>query len=366
MNGSINNRPNRPSPWRARYPVPGGKQRSRSFKTKREAERWLRDELGKLDRGAWVDPNSGLRLYDDFSEEWVNGLVGIKNKTLVGYRGLLNTRVRPSFGKHQLRQIDRASVRRWMSTMEDEGLSPSRIRQAHQVLHASLKQAAEDGFIGRNPAEGVKVPPDTEREMLSLTVEQVRMLSSEAEKHQRGAGTLITFLAWSGLRWGEVVALRRCSLNILRNRVFVSQSATEVNGSLTFGTTKNHRSRTIVIANSVSELLAAHLTPGAFDDTVFTAPLGGPLRSANFRTRVWLPAVKAITDTYPELAGLRVHDLRHTAASLAISAGGNIKAVQQMLGHKHASLTLDRYGHLYEEDLEELAARLDRKYRGAA
>lgn len=110
----------------------------------------------------------------------------------------------------------------------------------------------------------------------------------------------------------------------------------------------------------------SHLMPGAFDDTVFTAPLGGPLRSANFRTRVWLPAVRAITDTYPELAGLRVHDLRHTAASLAISAGGNIKAVQRMLGHKHASLTLDRYGHLYEEDLEQLAARLDRKYRGAA
>jgi integrase len=313
-----------------------------------------------------VDPNSGLRLYDDFAEEWLNGLVGIKDKTRVGYRGLLNSRVLPAFGRHQLRQINPSSVRTWVSTMEGEDLSPSRIRQAHQVLHSSLGQASEDGLIGRNPAAGVKVPSDMEREMLFLTVKQIRILASEAEKYQRGAGPLITFLAWSGLRWGEVVALRRSSLNILRNRVVVNQSATEVNGSLTFGTTKNSRSRTIVIPNSVSELLAAHLTPGAFDDAVFTAPLGGPLRSANFRTRVWLPAVKAITDTSPELTGLRVHDLRHTAASLAISAGGNIKAVQRMLGHKHASLTLDRYGHLYEEDLEELAARLDRKYRGAA
>lgn len=366
MNGSIDNRPDRPSPWRARYAIPGGKQRSRSFKTKREAERWLRDELSKLDRSAWVDPNSGLRLYDDFVEEWLNGLVGIKDKTRVGYRGLLNSRVLPAFGMYQMRQINPSSVRTWVSAMDDEGLSPSRIRQAHQVLHASLEQAAEDGLIGRNPAAGVKVPSDEEREMLFLTVEQVRTLALEVEKYQRGAGTLITFLAWSGLRWGEVVALRRSSLNMLRRRVVVNRSATEISGSLTYGTTKNHRSRTIVIPDSVSELLAAHLMPGEFDDPVFVAPQGGPLRSANFRTRVWLPAVKTITETYPELTGLRVHDLRHTAASLAISAGGNIKAIQRMLGHKHASLTLDRYGHLYEEDLEELAARLDKKFRGAA
>jgi integrase len=291
---------------------------------------------------------------------------GVVGEQVVGYRGLLNTRVRPSFGKHQLRQIDRASVRRWMSTMEDEGLSPSRIRQAHQVLHASLKQAAEDGLIGRNPAEGVKVPPDTEREMLSLTVEQVRMLSSEAEKHQRGAGTLITFLAWSGLRWGEAVALSRSSLNLLRHRVVVSRSATEINGRLTYGSTKTHRSRTLIIPPSVSELMAAELSPGGPEDSVFTAAQGGPLRSANFRTRVWVPARRTLSVAYPELVELRVHDLRHTAASLAISAGGNIKAVQRMLGHKRASLTLDRYGHLYEDDLEELAVRLDRKCRGAA
>jgi integrase len=71
-------------------------------------------------------------------------------------------------------------------------------------------------------------------------------------------------------------------------------------------------------------------------------------------------------ETYPNLTGLRIHDLRHTAASLAISVGGNIKAVQRMLGHKTASITLDRYGHLYDEDLVTLANLMDQRFRGAA
>jgi integrase len=102
------------------------------------------------------------------------------------------------------------------------------------------------------------------------------------------------------------------------------------------------------------------------DDTVFKAPKGGPLRSSNFRRTVWLPSVAVLAETHPNLIGLRVHDLRHTAASLAISVGGNIKAIQRMLGHRTASITLDRYGHLYEEDLITLADQMERKFRGAA
>ena len=84
---------------------------------------------------------------------------------------------------------------------------------------------------------------------------------------------------------------------------------------------------------------------------MFTAPQGGPLRSSNFRNTVWLPSVRTLAEHHPDLVALRVHDLRHTAASLAISCGANVKVVQQMLGHKNASMTLDLYSHLYTEDL---------------
>jgi integrase len=366
VNGTIDRRPDRNKQWRGRYTGPDYKQRSKSFMTKRETEKWLRDEISKLDRGTWTDPKGGMLRYGEHAEQWLNGLVGIRPKTRVGYESLLRCRVLPTFTNYQLRRIDPASVRTWIFDMVADGLSPSRIRQAHQVLRASMDQAVDDGLIGRNPAIGVKVPADRTREMLFLDAAQARHVAAIAGDHQPGADTLITFLTWSGLRWSEAVALRRSSLDLLRNRVTVSRAATEVGGRLVHGPTKTHRARTIIIPRSVSNLLAANMTTNEADGSVFTAPRGGPLRSSNFRRTVWLPAVATFAETYPHLTGLRIHDLRHTTASLAISTGGNIKAVQRMLGHKNASITLDRYGHLYDEDLMTLADRMDEKFREAA
>jgi integrase len=96
------------------------------------------------------------------------------------------------------------------------------------------------------------------------------------------------------------------------------------------------------------------------DDLIFTSPEGQPLHTSNFHRRVWQPAITEIG-----LGDLVPHDLRHTAASLAISAGASVKAVQRMLGHASAQITLDRYSHLYDDDLEKLADSMDARY-GAA
>ncbi|WP_197701252.1 tyrosine-type recombinase/integrase [Micromonospora coriariae] len=93
---------------------------------------------------------------------------------------------------------------------------------------------------------------------------------------------------------------------------------------------------------------------GGRDELVFTAPNGGPLRNTNLRSRVFLPAAASIG-----LAGVTPHDLRHTAASLAVAAGANVKAVQRMLGHASASMTLDAYAGLFGDDLDAVANRLD-------
>jgi len=366
MNGSIDHRPDRPSPWRARYTGADGNQKSKSFKTKDRAQSWLRDQLGAMDRGEWLDPAAGRIPYREHAEQWLSGLVNIKEKTRVGYELLLRTRVLPTFGNTQVRRIDPATVRAWVAAMHQEGLSASRIRQARQVLRASLEQAVVDRRIARNPTAGVKVPIEQPREMRFLTAEQVRDLAEAANRFQPGAGGLVTFLAYSGLRWSEAVALRRSAFDPLRSRIRVREAATEISGKLVHGTTKTYRTRTVVFARSVAELVASSLSPGAPDDLVFTAPRGGPLRSANFRKSVWLPAVAELAEHHPDLLGLRVHDLRHTAASLAISCGANVKAVQKMLGHKKASMTLDLYAHLYTEDLEDLAERMDARYRSVA
>jgi integrase len=362
MDGSIQKRKDRPArPYRARYSGPDGKQRSKSFAKKGDAERWLRRELGKLDSGDWLDPKSGQITLRDWSEIWLHGLTDPKAKTLAGYESLLRSRVLPEFGDHQLRQVTPAAVRAWMAEMSKEGLSPARIRQARQVLHQMFEQAVDDGLVARNPTTRVKAPTVRPRRQLFLSAEEVSRLADACEKRQDGAGVLVRFLSYSGLRWGEAVALKRSSITRKGCHVRVKEAATEIGGKLDFGTPKTHEARTVILPAFVADRLESHIEGMPKDGLVFTAPQGGPLRTSNFRRSVWTDACEEAD--MPD--GLLIHDLRDTAASLMISSGASIKAVQRALGHASAAMTLNVYGGLFEEDLEDLASRLDERFAAA-
>jgi integrase len=342
--------------WRVRYRDPEGRERSKSFARKTDAHRFKAEQEAKLHKGEWLDPDAGRITFGEWAARWLAGLHSIKPKTLAGYESLLRVRVLPTFAGVELRRITPALVREWQTELLGE-VSPARVRQARQVLSAALEVASGDGLIPRNPCDRVKPPAVRERRQLFLTAAEVRTLAAACEARQAGSGALVTFLAYSGLRWGEAVALRWGAVG--GRRVRVRESATEVRGSLEWGTPKTHEARTVILPGFVAEVLGE---PGGSEALIFTAPRGGPLRNSNFRNQVWRPALAAAGA--PE--GLHIHDLRHTAASLAISAGASIKAVQRMLGHASAAMTLDRYGHLYEEDLETLAERMDTAYRDAA
>ena len=124
------------------------------------------------------------------------------------------------------------------------------------------------------------------------------------------------------------------------------------------GGTKTHQRRSVPLAASLVEPLARRCEGKGPGDLLFTAPRGGPLRLRAFRVRFDAAARALDLDVTP-------HDLRHTAASLAVAAGGNVKAVQRMLGHASAAMTLDVYAGLFEDDLDALADRLDGPSRGA-
>jgi integrase len=350
--GSIQ-RIDRPKPWRARYRAPDGRQHSKSFKRKIDAERWLRAEEGRADRGEWVDPTAGAVRYAQWADAWHAGLHSIGPKTRHGYASLLRSRVLPTFGETELRRISTASVRAWVAAMADDGLSGARIRQALQVLRASLDVAVSDGLMVRNPAAGVKAPRVEKRRQRFLTAVELGGLSDAADDY----GPLVWLLGWSGLRWGEAVALRVGSVDTKRRRLRVEEAATEVGGTIHFGLPKTHETRTVILPRLVMGRLESLIDGRDPDELVFTAPKGGPLRQSNFR-RAWRRAVEA--SEVPD--DLLVHDLRDTAASLAIATGASIKAVQRMLGHASAAMTLDTYGSLFTEDLEDLADRMDERY----
>ena len=353
MNGSVQKLPDRPKPWRARYRGPDGVEHSKTYRRHVDAERWLRDELGKTDRGAWIDPSAGEISYADWSERWLAGL-DLKPSTRANYESNLRARVLPTFGPVSISRISPAAVRSWLSELRDGGLSAASVRQARQLLHASLEVAVVDGILARNSVDVVKAPTVRPRRQLFLSEDELARLAGAVEDRQPTMGTLVEFLGWSGLRWGEAVALRGKSVNRRSRRIRVAEAVTEVGGRLEWGSPKTHEARVVIVPGFITEALPI-VAP---DELVFTAPKGGPLRTTNFRRDVWHPACEA--SGMPE--GFLVHDLRDTAASLMIASGASIKSVQRALGHASAKMTLDVYGGLFEEDLEDLADRLENRH----
>ena len=113
----------------------------------------------------------------------------------------------------------------------------------------------------------------------------------------------------------------------------------------------------------LTDLLAAQCAGKRADDLVFTSAAGGVLRGGNFRNRRFDAAVAVLRERYPELPKITPHSLRHTAASLAISAGATVLSVQRMLGHASAAMTLDVYSDLFDDDLDAVATALDDRAR---
>ncbi|MCU1617527.1 MAG: putative phage integrase [Frankiales bacterium] len=166
---------------------------------------------------------------------------------------------------------------------------------------------------------------------------------------------VVLVLAYCGLRWGELAALKVRRMNLVRRRIDVAESVVEVDGVLIWGVPKGYERRSVPIPAFLADELRGHLADREPDDLVFTGLRGGGvLRNRIFRRAAFDRAATAVG-----LDGLVPHELRHTAASLAVSSGANVKAVQRMLGHASAALTLDTYTDLFDDDLDAVAERLD-------
>src|SRR3954453_9830185 len=151
-----------------------------------------------------------------------------------------------------------------------------------------------------------------------------------------------------------MAALRVGRVDFLRRRVLVSESVTPVKGVMTFGPTKGHERREVPLPRFLVDDLAQHAAGKAHDDLVFTGERGAVMRSQTFQRAALTEAAERIGSP-----GCHPHELRHTAASLAIASGADIKVVQQMLGHKSATMTLDLYGHLFPDRLDTVADAMD-------
>ncbi|UQX89208.1 site-specific integrase [Jatrophihabitans telluris] len=342
--------------WRAHYRTPDGIQRNRSFSLRREAERFITEVEGAKLAGTYIEKDRSAVRVAEWVERWLESQAQLKPSTRERYAGILRTHVTPKWGNYRLRDVSHADIQGWVSEVA-QSRSASTATKAHRVLSLALGLAVRDGRLPRNPADSVQLPRIVARDRRYLTHAEVERLAAAADEY----GPLILFLAYTGARFGEAAALRVSRLDLLRRRVEIAESATSVNGRIVWGTPKGHQRRSIAYPRFLVDDLAALAAGKQPGDLVFVSPRGDVLRSSNFRRDVFEPAAYAAG-----LSGLTPHGLRHTAASLAIASGADVKVVQQMMGHKSATMTLDLYGHLFTDRLDEVADRMDKARADAA
>lgn len=350
------------SRWRAWYIDAGGKERTKRFAIKEPAETWVNKQVSDLTTGKWIAPERSGESFGAVAAEWLAAKGSRAPKTVAGYESLLETVVLPKWKDTPLAEIRHGDLQQWVSGLSTNGgtrkagagLSPSRVIQAYQVVSGVLKYAIRTDRIVKNVADGIELPAKRPAPRRYLTHKQLQQLATKTERFE----PLTLVLGYCGLRMGEAIALRR--KDIENRTITVRASVTSVTGQgQVEGDTKTHRGRDVPVPAFVWDRIKDSL-PSDPDALVFPSRKGRHLTIGEYR---WV-FDKAASDI--GLSGLVPHELRHTCASLAISAGANVKAVQTLLGHASAVMTLDLYGHLLSDDLTRVAKGLDKAARKAA
>lgn len=342
--------------YRVRYRDPAGRQRSRVFARKADAQRFLGETENAKLKGTWTDPALGRVRFGEWLAEWWATTTNLRPSTAARDEDYFRLYIAPRFAAMPLAGISQRDVRAWVAELSARGLAPATVQKTYQLLGKVMGAAVDAGMLAQSPCRRVPLPKVEREEMRFLNPVQVAELADAIHARYRA---LVLVGAYGGLRIGELAGLRRRRVDLLRGTIDVAEILTEVRGELFFGPPKTRAGRRRMgLPQAVTRELARYLgTPGGPDDLVFTAPQGGPLRVNGFRARVWRPATRAAG-----LDGLRIHDLRHTAVALWIAAGANPKEVSTRAGHASVSFTLDRYGHLFPEADEALRTRLDAFY----
>jgi len=351
--------------YRVRHRTPDRRQTDkRGFRTKRDAQAFLEQLEVDKRKGVYVAPAAGRVKLGDYAREWLDSKHKLKPSTRATYRIIVDT-VIAKRADIALGDINRQLVREWVADLSVD-LAPATVHKAIGVLRQVLAMAVTENRLGINPVDGVELPSVRAAEQRFITLEQLHTLAGAAGDHR----PLVYVLGTCGLRFGEAAELRWRDVDLQKNQLRVTRSVALVDGAFEIGSPKSAKGRTVSLPAFVAELL----TPGEPDALVFPDSRGGHMRVSNVRRRWWTHAVTA-AELFPwtevNAAGqqttvydFKLHELRHTAASLAIQAGANIKALQNMLGHESAGLTLDRYGHLYGSDVEAVGVAINKLLTG--
>lgn len=335
--------------YEVRYRKPDGTPTGkRGFRRKMDADAWAAEHVTTAKaHGTYVDPRDGRATIGELYQPWIaKKSIGRKPSYIDSLERAWRVHVAPKWGGRRLDSITRREVQEWVAYMTKAKSATVVIRNAG-ILRSICADAVDDGMISRNPCDGVQLPRKQPKRHVYLSAGELLRLADAADRHR----TVVLVLGLCGLRWGEMVGLTVGDVDLDRHRLSVRVSATEVDGQIRAGTTKGNDARQVIFP----DLLAGPLreaTQGRDDDEIlFPAPNGGWMRRShgpNTKSSWFYWAKRHAGIDKP----LTFHDLRHTAASLMVKSGANVKAVQRQLGHKSAAMTLDVYADLFDDDLD--------------
>jgi integrase len=351
-------RVSRDTKWKARYRDPNGRARSKTFDRKFDAEKFLARVDTDIQRDEWADPQRRRAGFDEWADAWFATTARLSASTRRGYEKTLRLYVRPEFGGRRIASIDWLEVELFVASLIERGLSPKTCRDAVSVLSLIMKTAQRAKVLRENPASGHSIPVRRRRAPI-LTMEQVHQLADAADPRYTPA---IWLLVLAGLRPSELCGLRVCDIDWPRRTLTVNETQMWVKGEhVVKGPKTESGIRTIPIPEWLIDQLAASLsarteTTGvrpSGTDRMFVSPTGKPMYDHTLWRIVHNARVAA------DLPEFRPYDLRHTHASLLIDLDAHPKAISERMGHSEIGVTMNVYGHLFQDKQEKLTNDLD-------
>ncbi|WP_243706346.1 site-specific integrase, partial [Micromonospora sp. KC721] len=375
--------------YRANWRDSADRQKAKTFRTKKEANAFLAEVEGAINRGTYIDPHAGRMRFGEFVTRWLAGR-SVEARTAERTDSMLRTHLLPQWADWPLAKIDYLAVQEWVTNL-GRTLAPSTTAKHLGLLSMIMQTAIRARLIAVNPCEGVRVPRNRAREARAGTVSREaffgRLLPAVPAEH-RG---IVCAAAGAGLRWGECAGLPWEAVDLDRGLLHVAQVAVETHGGIVLRAYPKTRAgvRTVPMPPFLVDELRRRRGAGSPDGRalVFADRDGGPQRRSNFRRRVWLPAlVRAgllgrVAEVSPgrwlavwpdrdgreqraefateatavahaaasAVGGLRFHDLRHSYITWLVTDGVPVNVVRRVVGHEKASTTLDRYTHTPED-----------------
>jgi integrase len=340
--------------WDVRYRAPDAKERSRTFRTRKEAERFEASVRVTLDDSTWIDPRAGKLKLRTYAGEWLATRPALKPRTRQTYTDQLRIHVYPTLGDKELKQVTPQDVRLWHAGLSAAGLSANTAAKCYRLLRTIMSTAVSDELIARNPCQirGASIERASERPTISAA--QVWELADAVGTRYRCAVLLAGFM---GLRVGELLGLERRHVDLHGAWLHIQQQEQELRQGERIVTTPKSLAgrRSLSIPTFLIDELEDHMRDYVHDEPaarIFVGEKGGTLRRHVLHKK-WDSA--RVEVGLPE--GFRFHDLRHTANTLTAMTGASTRELMHRMGHASSDAAL-RYQHATTARDVELAAAL--------